>query len=116
MLNITVSVANGSAVIDLKGELVHKEGDYLIEVVHLLQESGERHIALNAAGVGMVDIDGLVALMECHAALSKGGGSLLVKRPSSQLRVALRRTGLDTVLRIVEGPEPMVRRAAVREV
>jgi anti-anti-sigma regulatory factor len=115
MLDITVSVAKGLTVVGLKGGLVRGESEYLIEVVSWLQQSGERRIVLHAAGVSAVDNDGLVALMECHAALSNSGGCLVIKVPSGQLRLALRRTGLEAVLRIVNGPDPALRRAAVRE-
>jgi len=115
MLDITVSVAHGLTVVGLEGALVRGEGDYLIELVDLLHESGERRITVHAAGVSAVDIEGLMALMHCHAALSGSGGCLTIKMPSSQLRVALRRTGLDAVLRIVDGRGSVLRNA-VREV
>ena len=116
MLDITVSVANGLAVVGLKGALVRGEGTYLTEVIDWLRESGERRIALHATGVSAVDIDGLVALMECHAALSNSGGRLVIRMPSGTLRLALSRTGLDAILRIVDGPDPALYRESVREV
>jgi anti-anti-sigma regulatory factor len=116
MLDITVSVAKGLTVVGLKGGLVRGEGDYLLEVVSWLHQSGERRIVLHAAGVSTVDNDGLVALMQCHAALSGSGGCLVIKMPSSQLRLALRRTGLETILRIMNGPDPAPGNASVREV
>lgn len=116
MLDITVSVAHGLTVVGLKGALVRGEGDYLIELVDWLHESGERRITLHAAGVSAVDTDGLMALMQCHAALTGTGGCLIVKTPSSQLRAALRRTGLDAVLRTVGGRDSARDNTAVREV
>ena len=116
MLDITVSVAHGLTVVGLKGALVRGEGDYLIELVDWLHESGERRITFHTAGVSAVDADGLMALMQCHTALSGTGGCLIIKMPSRQLRVALRRTGLDALLRIVDGPDSVLRTTAVREV
>jgi anti-anti-sigma regulatory factor len=116
MLDITVSVAHGLTVVGLKGALVRKEGEYLIEVVDWLHESGERRITLHAAGVTAVDIDGVMALMQCHSALTSHGGSLIIKMPSGQLRLVLNRTGLDAVLRIVDDPDPLPFRARVSEV
>jgi anti-anti-sigma regulatory factor len=106
MFNITVSIANGLAVVGLTGAMLRGHGsDHLTEVVEWLRESGERRIALHAAGVSAVDLDGLVALMDCHSAMAGVGGCLVIKMPSRPLRLALRRTGLDTVLKIVDGPE-----------
>lgn len=106
MLELTVSVANGCAVIGVQGAMLRGHtGDHLIELVELLCESGERRVALHAAGVSAVDIDGLVALMDCHAVANHAGSRLVIRRPSSALRLALRRTGLDTVLEIVDDPE-----------
>jgi anti-anti-sigma regulatory factor len=116
MLDITVSVAKGLTIVGLKGGLVRGEGDYLVELVGWLHESGERRITLHAAGVSAVDTDGLMALMQCHVALLGAGGCLIIKRPSSQLRLALRRTGLEAVLRVMNGPDPAPRSASVRDV
>jgi anti-anti-sigma regulatory factor len=116
MLDITVSVAHGLTVVGLTGALVRGEGAYLIELVDWLHESGERRITLHAAGVTAVDNAGLIALMQCHSALGGSGGCLIVKMPSRQLLLALRRTGLDAVLRIVDGSDPILRGASVREV
>ena len=109
MLDITVSVLNGLAVVGLKGRLVRGQGsDHLTEVVEWLCEAGERRIAVHAAGVTAVDVDGLVALIGCHASVSGSGGDLVLKMPSDPLRLALRRTGLDALLVIVDGrcPDP----------
>ena len=116
MLDITVSVAHGLTVVGLKGALVRSEGSYLIELIDWLQQSGERRITLHASGVSAVDTDGLMALMQCHAAVTATGGCLIVKTPSNQLRAALRRTGLDAVLRIVGSRASALGNAAVREV
>jgi anti-anti-sigma regulatory factor len=116
MLDITVSFPNGLAVVGLKGALVREEGAYLTEVVGWLRDAGDRRVALHAAGITAVDLDGLVALMECHVALSNAAGGLVIKMPSSPLRLALRRTGLDGVLRIVDRPDPAPRRASSPEV
>lgn len=105
MLEIRVSVADGCAVIGVHGAMRRgHSNDHLIEVIELLCESGERHVALHTAGVSAVDIDGLVTLMDCHTLMDAAGGCLLVKAPSSALRLALRRTGLDSLLTIVDEP------------
>jgi anti-anti-sigma regulatory factor len=115
MLDITVSFPNGLALVGLKGALVRGEGDYLTEVVGWLRDAGDRRIALHAAGVTAVDLDGLVALMECHTALNQAAGCLVIKMPSAALRAALRRSGLDAVLRIMDRPDPASRSASVPE-
>lgn len=101
MLEITVAVVQGLTVVGLKGALVRGEADHLVRIVEWLQEFGERWIALHAAAVDAVDVDGLTALVECHAALSASEGCLFVRTPSRRLDEALRRTGLDRVLRVV---------------
>jgi anti-anti-sigma factor len=107
MLDITVSVVNGLAVVSLTGALVRGQGsDHLTEVVEWLCEAGEGRIALHTAGVSAVDVDGLVALLGCHASVSSTGGDLVINMPSGPLRRALRRTGLDELLRIVDGRSP----------
>lgn len=106
-LQITVSVADGLAVIGVQGAMRRGVAtDQLLAVVETLCESGQRRVVVHAAGVSAVDIDGLVTLMDCQAALQGVGGSLLIRSPSPALRLALRRTGLDTVLEIVDAPGP----------
>ena len=107
MLDITVSVLNGLAVVSLKGALVRGQGsDHLTEVVEWLCEAGEGQIALHSAGVSAVDIHGLVTLLRCHASVSVSGGDFVIKMPSGPLSVALRRTGLDAFLQIEDGRSP----------
>ena len=106
-LQITVSVADGLAVIGVQGAMRRGHAtDQLLAVVAMLSESGQRRVVVHAAGVSAVDIDGLVTLMDCQAALHGVGGSLLIKSPSRALRLVLRRTGLDTVLEIVDATRP----------
>ena len=106
MFEITVSVTNGFAVIGFRGAMLRDHAcHHLVDVVKLLSECGERYVALHAAGVSAVDSDGLAALVDCHAAMDGLGGCFIIKRPSAALRLALRRTGLETILEIVDGPE-----------
>ena len=102
MLDITVSVVQGLTVVGLKGALVRGEVERLVEIVEWLQEFGERRITLHAAAVDAVDVLGVTALVKCHSALSAGGGCLIIRMPSARLHGALRRTGLDRVLRVVD--------------
>lgn len=107
MLDMTVSVLDGLAVVSLKGALVRGEGtDHVMELVKWLCETGERRIALHTAGVNAVDIDGLKTLVGCHVSVSSAGGELVIKMPSRPLRLALQRTGLDALLQIVDGRSP----------
>ena len=107
MLDISVTVINGFAVVGLKGALVGGSGsDHLTEVIDWLCEAHERRIALHTAGVSSVDTDGLVALIGCYASVSSQGGDLVIKMPSATLLQALRRTGLDAILSIVESRTP----------
>jgi anti-anti-sigma regulatory factor len=114
MLDVTVSVVNGLTVVGVSGALVRGEGDYLVELVDWLRETGEGRITLHAAGITAVDVDGLAALMQCHSMLSASGGCLLIKMPSRRLHLALRRTGLDGVLWIVDDLDTVFRDSALR--
>jgi anti-anti-sigma regulatory factor len=111
MLEITVSVVQGWTVVGLKGALVRGEADHLVEIVEWLQEFGERRIALHTAAVDAVDVDGVTALVECHAALGASEGCLFVRTPSRRLHDALRRTGLEKVLLLTTGRRPAPDRA-----
>jgi anti-anti-sigma regulatory factor len=106
MFEITVSTTNGFAVIGFRGAMLRGLAcHHLIDVVKLLCECGERYVALHAAAVSAIDSDGLAALVDCHAAMCDLGGCFIIKRPSAALRLALRRSGLETVLEIVDSPE-----------
>ena len=100
MLDVAVSVVNGLAVVSLKGALVRGAADHVTEIVEWLCEDGERWIALHTAGVTVVDVDGLVALVDCHAFVNNYGGHIAIKMPSDPLVQALRRTGLYALLEI----------------
>lgn len=103
---ISVSVAEGTAVVTVRGALVRTvHNEQLTDVVASLCEFGERRVRLYAAGISAVDMNGLVTLVNCDALLNRVGGRLVVTMPSEILRLALRRTGLDQVLVIVGGAE-----------
>lgn len=114
MFEVTVSVVQGLTVVGLKGALVRGEADHLVRIVEWLQEFGERRITLHAAAVDAVDIYGVTALVQLHSDLSAGGGCLLLRAPSHRLLAALRRTGLDRVLRIVDERQACAGDRAVR--
>lgn len=106
MVRITISVANGAALVSVSGAI--RRGDdsaHLAEVIEWLCERGANHVTLHAADVNAVDIHGLVAITDAHVAVREAGGHLVIRAPSRALRLALSRTGLDTVLMIVESPE-----------
>lgn len=100
ILDIAVSVVNALAVVSLKGALVRGQGDHVTEIVEWLCEEGERRIVLHTAGVTVVDVDGLVALVDCHAFVNNCGGHIAIKMPSGPLVQALRGTGLPALLEI----------------
>lgn len=103
MLDLTVSIKRGLAIVGASGTLLRGRGaEQVTEMVQWLLECGERRIVLHAAGVTAVDLDGLVALMDSHVEAKDAGGSFVVAAPSAIVRLALRRTGLDQVVEIAE--------------
>lgn len=104
MLDLTVTIKRGLAIVSATGPVLRSDGvEQLTEMLQWLHECGERRIALHAAGITAIDLDGLVALMDSHVDLKEAGGSLVITAPSPSVRLALRRTGLDSVLDIAQG-------------
>lgn len=103
MLNLTVTISRGLAIVGASGPLLRGGGaEQLTEMVQWLLECGERRIVLHAAAVTAVDLDGLAAVMDSHVDAKAAGGSFVVAAPSAIVRLALRRKGLDQVVEIAE--------------
>ncbi|MBY0493912.1 MAG: STAS domain-containing protein [Cyanobacteria bacterium] len=103
MLELTVTIKRGLAIVGAIGPLVRGRGaEQVTEIVRWLIECGERRIVLHTAGVTAVDLAGVVAVMDSHVDAKDAGGSLVIAAPSPALHTALRRTGLDQALDITD--------------
>lgn len=101
MLELTVTIKRGHAIVGAIGPLLRGHGaDQLTELIQWLVECGERRIVLHAAGVTVVDLDGMAAMVDSDVAVRGAGGTLVIAAPSPNLRIALRRSGLDRALDI----------------
>jgi len=102
-VDITVRKIGNVTVLDLKGPLRIGEGEQKFrEQVKNLMESGEQILAVNLAGVPMVDSSGIGAFVRTHKMLKEFGGKFTLYAPTKMVRQTLKMVGLDRFLGLYE--------------
>ena len=72
------------------------------EKVQELVGSGARNIAVNLAGVTMLDSSGIGALVRSFTSVSRGGGKFVLFAPTKMIRQTLKMVRLDSILSIYD--------------
>lgn len=103
-MHMTRRVANGVAVLDLRGRLteeaIEADSDRLRTVVAQLVEAGYAEIAVNLEGVTHLDACGLGELVAALRAARAHGGRLALVAPPPRVQRLLSITRLDTVFEL----------------
>lgn len=98
----------------LTGRLDTDSAEATREVLREAVEHGHGDLALDLAGIDLVDAAGLGVLVSAHRLALRRGRRLLLQRAPALLSRVLAATGLDRVLNVVrEGTEPTGPRIAL---
>jgi len=95
-VDVTVRKIGNISILDLKGPLRIGEGEQKFrEQVKNLIDSGEIHVAVNLAGVPMMDSSGIGAFVRTHKLLNEIGGKFILFAPTKMVKQTLKMVGLD---------------------
>ena len=95
-MDVTVRKIGNVNILDLKGPLRVGEAEQKFrEQVKSLIDSGEIIVAVNLAGVPMVDSSGIGAFVRTHKLLKEAGGKFTLYAPSKMVRQTLKMVRLD---------------------
>lgn len=95
-MDLTVRKIGNVSILDLKGPLRIGEGEQKFrEQVKILMDSGEKHLAVNLAGVPMLDSSGIGTFVRTHKLLKEVGGQFTLFAPTKMVRQTLKMVGLD---------------------
>jgi len=93
-----VREANGVAILDLEGKLVHYASQALRDQVSRLLADNRRKFVINLEKVTAIDSTGIGALAACFTSVARLGGALKLLNPTGHVRIALGWTKLDQLL------------------
>jgi anti-sigma B factor antagonist len=101
-LRITADAEDGTAVLELAGELDVATAELLRERIRdLLGHGTDVHrLVLDLAGLEFLDVTGLGALLEARRKLAALGGTLVLRRPRPMVLRMLSLLKLEDALRV----------------
>lgn len=85
----------------VEGDLDAATAGDLVSPILAGVDAGVNRVCVDMARVTFCDSTGLRALVEVHAAASKGGATVTVQDPPRQVRRVLEVTGVDQVIPVV---------------
>ena len=102
-MDVTVRKVGDVNILDLKGPLRIGEAEQKFrEQVKNLIDGGEKIVAVNLAGVPILDSSGIGALVRTHKLLNEVGGKFTLFAPSKRVRQTLKIARLDHFLGLYE--------------
>lgn len=93
-----VREANGVAILDLEGKLVHYASQALRDQVSQLLADKRLKVIVNLEKVTAIDSTGIGALAASFTSVARQGGALKLLNPTGHVRIALGWTKLDKLL------------------
>lgn len=105
-MKIHTTVLNGGIVVlKLEGKLNMVTAPHLREEVHSCVTAGNNHVAIDLKGVDFIDSSGLGALINGLKATRQAGGDLRIAGPTEQVKMVLKLTNIDRVLKAYDNAE-----------
>lgn len=98
-MKLTIDPGDAFAVVRPDGRITVASSAVLRYAVNDLLEQGRRRIVIDLAAVEFIDSSGLGALIGSHKAAEQAGGDLRIAAAPDQVRMVLRLTNLDQVLK-----------------
>lgn len=98
-MNLTVDPGNGYAVVRPSGRLTVTGAPQIRQAVGDLVEGGRTRIVVDLAATEFIDSSGLGALVGALKTARLAGGDLRIAAAPEQVRMVLRLTNLDRVLK-----------------
>lgn len=98
-MKLTVDPGDAFAVVRPDGRLTVSSAPVLRHAVDDLVDRGHRRIVVDLAATSFIDSSGLGALIGSHKAAQQAGGELRIAAAPEQVRMVLRLTNLDHVLK-----------------
>lgn len=90
----------GSAIVEVRGELDLATAPQLDEVIGRLLSQGHSRIVLDLHGVDFIDSVGITALLTAHRRARAANGWLVLRSAGPRLRMLLETTRLDRELHL----------------
>ncbi len=90
-------------ILDVQGPVRLGESEQALrEKIQELVGAGSRSIAVNLAGVTMLDSSGIGAMVRSFTSVTRGGGKFVIYSPTKMIRQTLKMVRLDTILTICD--------------
>lgn len=102
-MTVNVRKFDQATILDLNGPL--KLGDAakaFQEAVQKTLDSGNKNLAINMAGVPLIDSSGIGALLHAYTSAKQAGGKLTLFAVPRVVRQMLKMVRLDTVMELAE--------------
>src|SRR5690348_2306786 len=100
-MDISIRKAGSITILDLNGQLKLGESEQTFrQQFQSLVEQGERHIAVNLAGVSYIDSSGIGSLVRAFTQVKKAGGRCTFFSPTKPVSQLIHMVRLDSVLEI----------------
>jgi anti-sigma B factor antagonist len=103
IMNILIRNAGSATILDLAGPLkLGKDEEAFRSQIQQLVDAGNKHIAVNLAGVSDLDSSGIGALVRAFTTAKRAGGKCTFFSANKRLLMLLKMVRLDAVLDLAE--------------
>lgn len=108
-MHIQERAVGSVTILDLKGKLIHGEGDELLrDKIHSLLHQGRKNVVINLGGVDYIDSAGLGEMVSSLTTMRRDGGSIKLLNLTKRVQDLLAITKLLTVFEAFNSEKDVV--------
>ena len=108
-MHIQERAVGSVTILDLKGKLIHGDGDDLLrDKIHSLLHQGRKNVVINLGGVDYIDSAGLGEMVSSLTTMRRDGGSIKLLNLTKRVQDLLAITRLLTVFEAFNSEKDVV--------
>ena len=108
-MHIQERAVGSVTILDLKGKLIHGDGDDLLrDKIHSLLHQGRKNVVINLGGVDYIDSAGLGEMVSSLTTMRRDGGSIKLLNLTKRVQDLLAITKLLTVFEAFNSEKDVV--------